>query len=62
MANSGGEEEDWGSADEEEREEGDDDLVEEEPWDPVTARNPFCVCPRGTRRTHLGHALMEPQE
>jgi hypothetical protein len=28
MANSGGEEEDWGSADEEEREEGDDDGLE----------------------------------
>ena len=29
MANSGGEEDDWGSGDEEEREEGDDDVLEE---------------------------------
>jgi hypothetical protein len=26
--------------------------------DPVPVSHPFCVFPRGTRRTHLGHVLM----
>ena len=50
-----------GSRHEEESEEGNDDVVEvEELLDPVPVPNPFCVCPRGTTRTPLGHAWMEP--
>jgi len=45
MANSGGEEEDWGSADEEEREEGDDDVVEGEPLGSRDSAKPILRLP-----------------
>jgi hypothetical protein len=49
------------SCEEQQNSEGDDDVeeVEASGWDPVPVSNPFCVCPRGTTRTQLGHVLME---
>ena len=47
MANSGGEDEDWGegSGDEEEREEGDDDLMEVEPSESRDSVKPILRLP-----------------
>jgi hypothetical protein len=56
MANSGGEDEDWGegSGDEEEIEEGDDDLIEEQPSASrdSAARDRTCVARAVVRSIH----------
>jgi hypothetical protein len=62
MTNSGGEDEDWGegSSDEEQREECENDVIEVDPsGSRDSVKNILRVCPRGTRRTQIGHAMME---
>jgi hypothetical protein len=48
------------SGDEEQSEEGDDEVEVVKGSGSRTVSHPFCVCPRGTRRTLVGHTLMTP--